>query len=92
MPALPVPLPPSHCDETPPSVVPTTTSLVMVETRALGAEVFQKGANWGEKADKFLREELLAKHDPAGRVYVRRLTTPTSGKVPRRWSTRLWTR
>ncbi|KAH8887434.1 tryptophan synthase beta subunit-like PLP-dependent enzyme [Thozetella sp. PMI_491] len=52
-------------------VVPVITSEFMVgKLRALGAEVVQIGANWGE-ADKYLREELLANHDPTGKgVYV----------------------
>ena len=52
-------------------VVPTTTSAFLIgKLRDCGAEVFQVGANWGE-ADKFLREEVLAKHEPVGSgIYV----------------------
>ncbi|OIW30252.1 tryptophan synthase beta subunit-like PLP-dependent enzyme [Coniochaeta ligniaria NRRL 30616] len=50
-------------------VVPQTTSPFMVgKLRDLGAEVVQTGANWGE-ADRYLREELLAKEEGRG-VYV----------------------
>lgn len=50
-------------------VVPVTTSPLMVgKLRDLGADVVQTGANWGE-ADRYLREELLAKETGRG-VYV----------------------
>lgn len=50
-------------------VVPVTTPPLMVgRLRDLGADVVQTGANWGE-ADRYLREELLAK-EPGRGVYV----------------------
>lgn len=50
-------------------VVPTSTSPLMVgKLRDLGADVVQKGANWGE-ADAYLRTELLAAEKARG-VYV----------------------
>lgn len=49
-------------------VIPTVSSPLMKKKMvALGVEVYQVGQNWAQ-ADKFLREELLAK-DPSG-VYV----------------------
>lgn len=52
-------------------VVPTITPEHMVaKLRDLGADVIQIGENWAA-ADRHLREELLAKHDPKSKgVYV----------------------
>jgi len=50
-------------------VVPQTCSPLMIgKLKDLGADVVQTGANWGE-ADRYLREELLAKEKGRG-VYV----------------------